>query len=355
MKRTTTALALLLLLATAPGARASSDPLGSGVTKLSFDKGFLAFLKKDKVKLIPTAPAKLQRGALVLPVTGGLIDPTTGKGQIAQAGSLVFKGARKKIPFKSIAVKTKRSPLLAKVGGSQLKVATAQKIASKRAGFGVDFSAQKLALTAKVAERLNKKLRPKVQFQEGQLIGTLKSETQPQTIAILEQNKATLVFDAAFVAKLSALFVSLNPIFPAEHSGPTFSFPVIIGGAIAPDASQGTLRTGGDIELLQLGGGQLFWHEPWLDLAAKQDTAEANAQPSPPYSGKVGRIGLFDLDLAAASVSTDPTARTISVTNAPLNLQAGTAAALNQLFGGGKVVFAGGEAVGALSFVGQGQ
>jgi hypothetical protein len=355
MRRTATALALLVLLALAPSARATSDPLGSGTTKLVFDKGFLAFLKKDKVALSATAPARLKAGSLALPVSGGLIDPTTGKGTIEAEGALVFKGDRKKVPLKDLTVKTKHSPLIAKVGGSQLKVATSSKLAFKREGFGSSFSAQKLKLTAKVAERLNKKLRPKAPFAEGQLIGSTVSKTQPLTATILEKNRATLVLDSGFLAKLNARFVSVNPIFPAEHVGGTFTFPIIGGGAIAPDASTGTLRSGGDMEALQLGGGQLFWHEFWLDLGAKSDSAEANLQPSPPYAGKTGRIPIIDANMSAASISQDPKARTITVSGAPLTLRTQTAAALNQLFAEGKEDFRAGEALGALSFVAVGQ
>jgi hypothetical protein len=353
MRRIALALALAGLLIAAPLAQATSDPLGSGTTTLRFEPGFLAFLKKDKVSLAATAPAKLRAGALALPVAGGLIDPTTGKGQIDAGGSLVFRSSRKKVPLRNLSVKTKHSPLVAKVGGSQLKVATSAAIDSVREGFGTGFSAKALKLTAKVAERLNKKLRPKVPFSQGQKLGTLVSKTQPLTTAVLEQGRATVVFDAGFVAKLSSLFVSLNPIFPAEHQGPTFTFPIIAGGQLAPDGSEGTLRSGGDVEMLQLGAGQLLWHELWLDLATKQDSAEADAEPSPPNPGKSGRIGVFDLGPTA--VTSDPAARTISVTNAPLTLSAQTAAALNQLFGAGKALFAAGEAAGTVSFVAQGQ
>lgn len=352
MRRALTA-ALVCCLLSAPATHAASDPLGSGTIKLTLDEGFLAFLKKDKVTLSAAAPAKLQAGALTLPVSGGLIDPTTGKGTIEARGSLVFKGTRKQVPLKAIALKTKHSPLIAKVGGSQLKVATSSKLFFRREGFGSGFFARKLSLSAKVAERLNKKLRPKLPFQEGQPIGALQSKTQPLTTTILEANRATLVFDPGFFSKLAALHVSANPIFPAEHVGPTFTFPILVGGAIAPDGSQGTLRTGGDVELLQLGGGQLFWHEPWLDLGAKADSAEADLQPSPPFAGKSGRIGIFAL--GSGAVASDPAARTISLSGAPLTLQGPTAADLNGLFAEGKEDFKAGEAAGVLSFTAQGQ
>jgi hypothetical protein len=155
------------------------------------------------------------------------------------------------------------------------------------------------------------------------------------------------------VAKLNGLFVSVNPIFPAEHAGPIFTFPIIVGGAIAPDASLGTLRTGGDVEFLQLGAGQVFWHEFWLDLGAKSDSAEVDVEPTPAFPGKLGRIGV--LDLGPPAVSADPKARTVSVSGAPLALQAQTAKTLNEAFAEGKEAFAAGEAVGSLSFAAQGQ
>ncbi len=86
------------------------------------------------------------------------------------------------------------------------------------------------------------------------------------------------------------------------------------GGQIAPDASAGTLQTQGSLEALQLGGGQVFWADPWLELATPIASAEANIQPSPPYPGKVGRVPIAALSLATAQVSADPKARTVAVT-----------------------------------------
>lgn len=355
MKRTLLAaiVAACACFAVASTAQGAYDPLGGGTAKLSLDKRFVSFLKQDGVKLTASAPGKRRGNALSLPVSGGNIDPTIGKGEIDTEGTIVFQGERKRVPLRNLVVKTKHSPLIAKVGGSQLKIASSSKLHSKREGFGTGFEAKALKLTAKVATRLNKKLRPRVPFTEGQPLGTLISKTQPQLITVLDKTRATLVFDPAFLAKLNARFVSVNPIFPAEHSGPTFTFPIIVGGAIAPDASEGTLRTGGSVELLQLGAGQVFWHEFWLDLGARSDSAEVDVEPTPAFPGKLGRIGV--LDLGAASVSSDPKARTISVSGAPLTLQAQTAKTLNEAFAEGKEAFKAGEAAGTLSFTAQGQ
>ncbi len=353
MRKAMLALGLLAGLLLAPVAHAAYDPIGGGTTKLVLDKSFVSFLKRDKIKLGASSPARAKANAFFLPVSGGSLDPTKGQGQIDQEGTLVFAAAKGKVPLRAITVKTKHSPLIGKVGGSQLKVATSRKLSSGRQGFDTSFSAKALKLTAKVATRLNKKLRPELPFKEGQLIGSLSTKAEPQLVTITEANRAALSFDPGFIAKLDARFVSVNPIFPAEHAGPLFTFPIVIGGQLAPDGSEGTLRTGGSVELLQLGAGQIFWGEPWLDLAARSDTAEVDIEPTPAFPGKLGRVGVFDL--GAAAVSSDPRTRTISIANAPLTLPASTAANLNQAFAGGQAAFGAGEAVGTLSFAAVGE
>jgi hypothetical protein len=348
-----TTLAALTLLAAAPTAQAIYDPLGSGSAKLTLDKRFASFLEKDGITLTASAGARRKGTSFTLPVTVGNVDPTVGQGEIDTEGTITFQNDRKRVPLRKVVVKTKHSPLIAKVGGSQLKIATSSKLSSKREGFGTAFSAKALRLTAKVATRLNKKLRPKIPFVQGQPFGTLASNAQPRLVTILDQGKATLVFDSAFLAKMDGLFVSVNPIFPAEHVGATFTFPIILGGQLAPNGSEGTLRTGGSVEFLQLGAGQVFWHEFWLDIGAKSDTAEVDVEPTPAFPGKLGRIGV--LDLGATTVSSDPTARTIAISGAPLTLQGQTAKTFDEAFAPGKEPFKAGEAVGALSFTAQGQ
>jgi hypothetical protein len=344
----------LACLAGASSAQAAYDPLASGTTTLTVDKGFASYLRANGIAISATAPAKRQGAKLTLPVQGGEMDPTAGRGTIEAEGAIVFQGKRGKVPLREIVVKAKRTPLYAKVGGGQLKVATASKATTTRDGFGTKFTATKLKLSAKVATRLNKKLRPEAPFAAGQPIGTLVAKSQPATVAVLPTGRATLAPTAAILAKFEQLHVSLNPIAPAELApGPLFSFPIGGEGQIAPDGLSGTLRTGGELEFLQLGSGQVFWAEQWLDLGARVDTAEVNIQPSPPYPGKQGRVGV--LDLGAGAVSSDPQARTVTVAGAPLALSASTAAAFNLAFAQGKAVFGAGEALGTLSFTAQGQ
>lgn len=354
MRRIAAALfALTLVLSLPASAWATNDPLGSGTAKLTLDARFVSFLARDGITLSAIQGAKRKGNAFTLPVIGGSLDPVAGKGEIDAEGSLVFASARKKVPLREIAVKTKHSPLVAKVGGSQLKIATSQKLSDKRSGFGIQFDAKALKLSAKVATRLNKKLRPKVPFSEGQPLGSIIATPQPKLATVLDTGRATLLFDPAFLSKLESRFVSLTPIFPAEHVGATFSFPIALGGQIAPDGTEGTLRTGGSVELLQLGAGQVFWKELWLDLGARIDSAEVDVEPTPSFPGKLGRIGVFDL--AGGAISSDPKARTVTLTGGSLVLEAQSAKTLNEAFGGGKAVFGAGEVAGALSFTAQAQ
>ncbi len=348
MRRTTLATATLCALALTSNAQAAYAPLGSGQAKLVLDKRFASFLEQNGIELVPSAGAKRKGNAITLPVSGGQVDPTVGKGEAATEGTIAFQGKSRNVPLRKIRVKSTREPLIAKVGGSQLKLATA-KTSAKRAGFGTKLTSTKLALTAKLITRLNKKLRPKLLFQAGQLLGTLTTNAQPRLVTIEEKGTATITLDAAFLAKLDEHFISLNPIAPAQRFGLQATFPIIVGGAIAPDGSEGTLRTAGDLEFLQLGAGQVFWHELWLDLGAHSDSAEVDIEPTPTFPGKIGRVGV--LDYTPTAVTSDPKARTIAVANAPLRLSAGAADTFNQAFAqGAPPAFAAGEAVGALSF-----
>jgi hypothetical protein len=356
MRRTLPTTALLCLFCLVPCANGSYDPIKGGTTKLNLDPAFLSLLKKNGVAIKAKAPAKLKGKTIFLPVEGGKADPIKAKAEIAQEGTIVFQRGNRKVPLRAIELKAKKTPLFAKVGGSQLKVASAKQTILQREGFGASFKAKGLQLTAKVATRLNKKLRTKELFAEGTTIGQIKSQTQPQRVTILEQGQGTLVPDPQILAKFKSLFVSLNPISPAELSpGPLLRFPIALGGQIAPDASEGTLRLAGAIELLQLGAGQVFQKEYWLDLGAKDTSAEVDIEPTPAFPGKLGRIGVLAIDMAKAFVSSDPKQRTISVSNAPLSLDAQTAQSFNQAFAEGKPTFSAGEAFGVVSFGAVGQ
>jgi hypothetical protein len=357
--RRTLWLATALVLSSAlfsPAARADYDPLASGTTKLSLDKGFLKLLAQNGVKVSAVAPAKLKGNTAVFPVSGGKFDPTSAKGTVEHEGALRFSSPAGSIPLRALQLKTtqRHSPFSAKAGGGQLKIAQAKSLAVTRQGFASKVKVTKLSLSQKLATRLAKKLRLRGVLKAGQPLGSAITVANPQTITVEGKGRASLTFDPAFAAKLDSLFVAVNPIFPAEHPRP-FTLQTF-GGVIAPDGSQGTIETLGALEFLQLGGGQVFWKEATLDLSAKALAAEVEVLPSPPYVGKAGRVGVAAM--GAGSVVADPRARTVTVNGTGLSLDAGTAALFNEVFArpqGKDAVFVAGEAVGSVSFVAVGQ
>jgi hypothetical protein len=347
------ALTALALVASPVSARASYDPIGSGTTKLTLDKRFARLLAANDVELLAEGGARRRGRSFALSVSGGRLDPTKAKGVIEQEGTLFFQRGRLRVPLREIELKTKREPLIAKVGGSQLKLASAAKLGFERQGFGSEVSARGLRLTAKLATRLAKKLRLHGVFKPGQPLGTLRSLAQPQTLAILPEGRATIALDPAIVAKLNGLFVSINPIFPTELApGNLFSVPIIRDGALSPDAALGTLRSAGAIEFLQQEAGQVFLTEFWFEMASATALAEIQIEPTPTFKGKLGQLAA--LAIGASSVSFDPKARTITL-SAPLVLSAQTAAAFNEAIAAGQPIFNAGEAFGTLSFSAQTQ
>jgi len=347
-------LAVFGLVASATSTRAAYDPLGSGTTKLSLDRSFLASMKKNGVSLTGVAPARIKNGIVTFPVSGGKFDPLSGKGTVEHEGALVFQRGSHKVPLKALQLKTtsRRSPFAVKAGGGQLKLATVESTEVSRTGFGNKVRVSALAMSAKLATRLGKKLHLKHVFEEGLPLGDTVTHANPETVTVLAKGAVTLTLAPTLVAKLNALFVAVNPIFPAEHMGPVFTLPVF-GGAIATDASQGVIETEGALEALQLGGGQIFWRAPWVDLTSGAFEVEASSESRP---GQFDRVPVASLAFAAPPV-VDPKLRTVAVSGT-LALDAATAASFNDAFAkpqGKGDVFAAGEALGTLSFTAQGQ
>jgi hypothetical protein len=349
---TATAIVAAMIAVAAQSASARYDPIASGTTKLTLAKPFLSLLKANGVKLKATGGVTLKAGVAAFPVYGGKLEPVSVVGTVEHEGALVFAAGGHSLPLKSLTLKTTqaRSPLTAKFGGGQLKIATGATLTSKRSGFGVASKVSQIRLSAKVATRLDKKLGLKGVFAEGQLLGSSLTDAQPETVTVKEGGRAELTLAPEFSAKLSALFVAVNPIFPAEHLAAPFTLRVS-GGQIAPDASSGTLETAGALELIQQDGGQAFFRglAPELALASTRSEYQFIASPTAPGPAVTGPL----LGLGAGTVVSEPKARTISVSGAPLPLTDATAQGLNETFAkpqGKANVFQSGEALGTLSF-----
>jgi hypothetical protein len=342
---------VFVLLSSAAPASGAYDPVSNGSTTIVFSYGFGHLLREHEVTIEARRGARVRGDRITLPVSGGRLDPVTAKGVVEHAGAVVFRVGNRRLPMKSLQLKTtqRRSPLSAKFGGGQLRLAESSQLMTSRAGFGLAATVGKIRLSAKVAVRLDRKLGLRGVFEAGELVGQARTVVEPETSALLPEGSAGLDLAPTFATKLEKLFVAVNPVFPAEHPGP-FTFP-IAGREIAPDGAAGTVRLAGSLELLQLGGGQIFWVDPYLDLGSGALSAEADLEPSPKLPGKLGRVTLFDL--GTGSVVSEPGARTVEVTGAPLTLTADTARYLNQAFAPEAPMFAPGELVGTVGFKAQ--
>jgi hypothetical protein len=331
------AAALFALLAFAPFASAAPDPVASGSATVTLKSGFVNSLKKAGVKISKVGSAKVKGNKLTFKVTGGELDPITGKGTLNLGGGLKFKHGKKSTQVKSLSLDTTKKGLFGKVAGKKVKITTVGGYTFARAGFGVSTVIKKMKLTNTAAKKLNKKLDTKA-FKGNKLIASSVAEEQPATVTIIPGGNVNFDANKELLKKLKNVEVAVEPIAPTNVKGTLFEFP-ISGGSIAPTATAGVVQT--------IGGTKLFQKLPtspttaleteitlgnfWLDLSAHtvsvEVVAKSNAE-SPSGSGKfplnlgaLGRSSIADLTLTGATVTIDATNHRVTVTNAQATLQ----------------------------------
>lgn len=361
--------ALAALLTFAPFASATSDPLASGTTSITLNKGFSKKLKKNGVKVLKVSPATVKNRKVTLPVSGGSLDPTTGAGTVEHSGAIKFKRGKRTAKVNTLVLESATSSLKAKVAGKNMKLASVKGYTFSRNGFGTNVSISALKLTGKAAKQLNKKLgftgkkknkngkkvAVKPLFKGNQTLGGSTSETQPKTVAVLAGGNTNLTLSPAALQKLArvgpppgeaegpfAVKLSTAPPTTVVSAGPppTLGFP-ISGGTIAPDATSGIVQHNGGIKLTQnleaVGKGEttLTMSNIWIDLGAKTATVEVTIEnPKTPEAnlGNLGRSSIADIQLTGATITSNPLTHTVSVQNGTATLQAVTAETLNSVF-----------------------
>jgi Htaa protein len=399
--------ALAASLVLAPLASATSDPVASGTTTVTLNKGLFKKLKKYGIKVVKVSPGTVKSRTVTLPVASGSMDPTNGLGSLELSGGFKFKAGKKQAPVNALFLETATSSLKGKVAGKQMKVASVAGLTYVRNGFGVNVSVAKLKLTGKAAKQLNKKLgfagkkkssakgksnkraaaskATQPPFKGNQVLGSSTSETQPKTVAVLATGETTLVLSPTALKKIKNVGpefppasgehpfeVKLTPIDPTKVvslSPLTAAFP-ITGGTMGPTATTGILQTAGGLQLTQnlealgpngKGETTLKMGNIWVDMGAKTATVEVtieNPKTQEANLGNLGRSSIADISLTGATVTSDPTARTVSVQNASATLQAVTAETLNSVFitpiekatGLPQEKFAAGDPLGTFSF-----
>lgn len=405
--------AALCALALAPFASAA-DPVASGSTILTINSGLFNKLRKSGVKTSQVSPAKLSGRKATFTLTGGAIEPTTGLGAAILGGGLKFKAGKKTAAINGLSLDTTEKALNANVAGRKMKLASVQSFTASRDGFGVNLTLKTLKLTGSAASQLNKKLgfggksggkgkgrgragaSKAVQspFKGNQVLGAGTTEAQPSTVAVRATGDATLALGQEALEKLAKVGLEFPPAsgkhpFEVELSTvaptsivapgppPTVAFP-ISGGTMGPTATAGVLQTAGGLRLVQNlealganGNGKttLTMGNVWVDLGAKtasvEVTIENNASNEETKKklnlGNLGRASIADISLTGATISADPTNRTVTVHNATAALQGLTASTLNQVFiepieaatKEPQAKFAAGDPLGTFSFTAQ--
>jgi hypothetical protein len=359
------AAALIALLAFAPFASAASDPLASGTTTLTLNQSFFNKLKKNGVKVVRVKKGTVDGRTVTMRVTGGSLDPATGQGTIVVNGGLKFQRGKAAIPFRNLTFDTTKNALNGKAGKKKMKLATLSGLTATRDGFGVDVSLKSLKLTSGAAKQVNKQLGfdkggasasssgSSGPLKGGQVMGGATSTTQPSTVTLTAAGNAVLIPDpVTFGVKFPAHGVNpltgITPIAPAtEVAGPAFIFP-IAGGTLAPDASAGTVNSAGGIKIKSsVNTNTVQFDNLSLDFSLKTVLADNTVN-----GVLTGRSSIADVDMSKATVTSDSSAKTITVAGAVVKLQSVAAALLNTEFPlvAPGTDFAAGDSLGTVQF-----
>jgi hypothetical protein len=355
------------LLAFVPAASAARDPITGGTTDLHLKKGFLKKLTNLGVGLAGVGTGSVNGGAISLPVTEGMFDPTNAQGHITSPGGFqLVKGAHS-VPISGVEANTVHGTVRATISGAKMQLGTFTNPTTGREGFGARVKAGQLVLTQKAANRISNKLG----LQGSQRINSrvMSNEfniTVPSTVTILGQNEATLETTPAILKKFAEKGVQIpqgiNPIAPAKSPKTTvFTFP-IMGGIVTPNASSGSVTTQGGVEILKKGkisSPQMKITNVNVEFQQKTATVEMEILPTP---GKTPRTAFVELVFPTNAIQTNPTTRQITIQKAEAKLQGTAAQTLNSVFNAGEEKappasseFAGGELFGTFSMTLQAQ
>ena len=327
-----------LLLVLAPAASAARDPLASGHTDLHFKHGFLVKLGNTDIAMRGLGATVVEGRKATMLVKGGKLDPTDGTGFVEHRGGLKLERGARGVPLTQIVVNTFKGAVYATVAKARMQIGTLSARTTAREGFGANFKATKVTLTAKVAKRISNRLglRGGSRIEGGRVMSNVYSAVQPSTVTVLPQGSATLQGDLGTLKKFGekgvALPEGISAIPPATKPTPvSFQFP-IGGGTLAPDASAGVVQTTGGVQIAKETGATMTMSNIYVDFTAKTATVEIVITPAPPFPGAVGRSSIADLVLTGATIVADPNPRTIAVKGAEARLQAVAAATLNDVF-----------------------
>jgi hypothetical protein len=320
------AAALFALLAFAPFASATPDPVSSGTATVTLNKGWTKYLKTFGIKIQKVGNTKVKGQKVTFKVTGGEMDPTNGLGNLTLGGGLKFKAGKKSATVKGLVLDTGKNVLTGKVSGKKVKLAKLKGLSYSRNGFGVNVGLKSMKLEKAGAKKLNSKTgyakgKPKP-FLAGKNIGKASSESQPATVAIIAGGNVSFKADQDLLLKLKDVEANASVIAPTTEKGfGDYELP-LTGGSISPTATAGQVQTAGGILLTQklptspttALETEITLGNMWLDLSARTVTVEVVAKSNASESLNLGNLGRSSIaDLTITGVTADPAARTVSV------------------------------------------
>jgi hypothetical protein len=301
---------------------ASANPIASGQTAVKLRPAVAKLLSKNGVKVTPVKPAKVKKGAIAFPVTGGKLDPVTAVGQIRHSGGLKFSAGKKSLVARNFTIRTKAGMLSGKVGGATVNLfkVNLKKARITRPGLAVKVRGVALSLTRAAAAALNKTFKVRL-FKPGLAIGTGVVKVVPSKVQLAARGNTKLALDPGTAQALTDLGVTAAPIGPAQTlpSG-ELAFPITGGRANTSTFAGAVLHRGG------------------LSLSADMKTVELtnfiiNVDADPDLTAMVGdqRVPILSLDLS--NLKAKVTGRKIQLANVRADLTAVAADALNAAFG----------------------
>lgn len=329
---------------------------------------------------------KLKPKNLTMPITGGAVDPADGSGTVQVKWGFKAKRGRSKAQVKittlNLGANGGQGSMTVKVNKDFVaNFATLSGGTVARSGWGATISNVRATIAGRGAKALTKALSPKKRkgarksaggkVKAGQALGTIRSiTTDPRSVAVVP-GSGTMILETdlggSFAAKLPQHCISLlgvTAIPPAEMlllPPGAFEFPVA-GGSAAPDFSAGQLLTAGGQTLTKdngLGTPSGCTNGPPVgtklvstDLGVGFDQNSLTAIATLPSGTVLPRAPLATLDFSTGSRSVDPSAKTLTVTNATARLDALAAPLLNQSFptesGNSSDDFAAGDVIGTI-------
>lgn len=335
-----TSLALFAFASTASAATATRNPIASGTFDLHMKKGFLRKLGNLGVTVRAIGVGSLTANKISSPVDGGMLDPTDAKGVVESRGGFKLELGNRGVPVTRMTVNTANLNVFAVVAKAHMEIGTLVPYTNAREGFGANFKSVKLSLTPKAVQRISNRLGLKgsKRLNPGRVLSNAYAAAQPETVVLLKQGAASLSTNTTTLAKFEAKGVKvpqgITPIAPAKESKPAnLEFP-IEGGALALDASMGTVETEGGVQILKdtdTLDPTLRLLNVKLDLGARTASAEMEILPTPPFPGAAGTKTLVDLVLPPNSVAANPVTREIAISG-EARLQASAASTLNDVF-----------------------